>query len=200
MPATTSAAATTSFSLSAIVLSVVSVIVRVLCLGRGRGNRTPNLRFWRPTLCQLSYAPILSKRPLRVLFDHFGDDAGAHGLAALADGKAQALLHRDGRDQRHHHLDVVPRHHHLGALGQLNRSRHIGRAEVELRPVVVEERGMSAALFLGQDVHLALELRVRVMEPGLASTWPRSTSSLFVPLKRMPTLSPAWPSSRSFRN
>ena len=25
--------------------------------GRGRGNRTPNLRFWRPTLCQLSYAP-----------------------------------------------------------------------------------------------------------------------------------------------
>ncbi|SPJ18734.1 hypothetical protein SBBP2_910002 [Burkholderiales bacterium] len=26
-------------------------------LGRGRGNRTPNLRFWRPTLCQLSYAP-----------------------------------------------------------------------------------------------------------------------------------------------
>src|SRR4051812_46496855 len=25
--------------------------------GRGRGNRTPNLRFWRPTLCQLSYTP-----------------------------------------------------------------------------------------------------------------------------------------------
>jgi hypothetical protein len=27
--------------------------------GRGRGNRTPNLRFWRPTLCQLSYTPTL---------------------------------------------------------------------------------------------------------------------------------------------
>src|SRR5579864_901221 len=26
-------------------------------VGRGRGNRTPNLRFWRPTLCQLSYTP-----------------------------------------------------------------------------------------------------------------------------------------------
>src|SRR5207237_9999396 len=27
-------------------------------LGRPRGNRTPNLRFWRPTLCQLSYTPV----------------------------------------------------------------------------------------------------------------------------------------------
>src|SRR5215475_5679468 len=27
-------------------------------LGRPRGNRTPNLRFWRPTLCQLSYWPV----------------------------------------------------------------------------------------------------------------------------------------------
>src|SRR6185295_16497769 len=39
-----------------------------------------------------------------------------------------------------------------------------------------------------------------VIEPGLASTWPRSTSSRLVPLRRMPTLSPAWPSSRSFLN
>src|SRR5256885_5327645 len=28
-------------------------------LGRPRGNRTPNLRFWRPTLCQLSYWPFV---------------------------------------------------------------------------------------------------------------------------------------------
>ena len=28
--------------------------------GRGGGNRTPNLRFWRPTLCQLSYTPKLN--------------------------------------------------------------------------------------------------------------------------------------------
>src|SRR4030042_240920 len=25
---------------------------------RPGGNRTPNLRFWRPTLCQLSYWPV----------------------------------------------------------------------------------------------------------------------------------------------
>src|SRR3954467_2637511 len=38
------------------------------------------------------------------------------------------------------------------------------------------------------------------MLPGFASTWPRSTSSRLVPLRRMPTLSPAWPSSKSFLN
>src|SRR5258708_12538130 len=26
--------------------------------GRAGGNRTPNLRFWRPPLCQLSYCPV----------------------------------------------------------------------------------------------------------------------------------------------
>lgn len=31
--------------------------------GRPGGNRTPNLRFWRPPLCQLSYWPILLMEP-----------------------------------------------------------------------------------------------------------------------------------------
>src|SRR5690606_3369709 len=39
-------------------LDLVGHFFRVLfTCGRGRGSRTPNLRFWRPTLCQLSYAP-----------------------------------------------------------------------------------------------------------------------------------------------
>src|SRR5688572_10626568 len=33
------------------------------------------------------------------LGDDLGDDAGADGAAALADGEAQLLLHRDRRDQ-----------------------------------------------------------------------------------------------------
>src|SRR4030095_13628358 len=41
------------------------------------------------------------------LFDDLGDDAGADGAAALADREAQLLVHRDRRDQLHHHLDVV---------------------------------------------------------------------------------------------
>ena len=33
--------------------------LNVHCLGRPGGNRTPNLRFWRPSLYQLSYWPKL---------------------------------------------------------------------------------------------------------------------------------------------
>src|SRR5882672_3012740 len=99
MPATSNSTAITALILSAI---------RYSYLGRPRGNRTPNLRFWRPTLCQLSYWPVSLSRLHSMLFDHFCDDARADGLAALADGKAQALLHCDRGDQRHHHLHVVP--------------------------------------------------------------------------------------------
>src|SRR3984957_6876236 len=41
--------------------------------GRAGGNRTPNLRFWRPPLCQLSYCPVN-------LRDHLGHNPCAHGL------------------------------------------------------------------------------------------------------------------------
>src|SRR6185369_4165977 len=158
--------ASPSLALSAIEI-VFSVVMPLLRFGRGRGPRTPNLRFWRPTLCQLSYAPVPLSFPKNWLLDDLRDDAGADGLAALADGEAQPLLHRDGGDQRHHHLDVVPRHHHLGALGQLHGARDVGCAEVELRPVVVEERRVAAAFLFTQDVHLALELGVRGDGAGL---------------------------------
>src|SRR5580765_7599886 len=152
MPATSNSTAITALILSAI---------RCSYLGRPRGNRTPNLRFWRPTLCQLSYWPVSLSRLHSMLFDHFCDDACTDSLAALANGKAQALLHRDRGDQRHHHLHVVPGHHHLGARRQLAAPGHIGRPEVKLRPVPREERRMPPALFLREHVHLALELRVR---------------------------------------
>src|SRR5687767_14080448 len=32
--------------------------------GRTGGNRTPNPRFWRPVLCQLSYCPSSQLRPI----------------------------------------------------------------------------------------------------------------------------------------
>ena len=45
--------------------------------------------------------------------------------------------------------------------GSVTDAGHVGGAEVELRPVVGEERRVPAALFLGQDVDLGLELGVR---------------------------------------
>ncbi len=59
---------------------------------------------------------------------------------------------------------------------------------------------MAPALFLRQDVDLALELRVGRDGAGLRDDLPRSTSSFFVPRSRRPTLSPAMPWSRILRN
>src|SRR6201993_903599 len=106
--------------------------------GRSGGARTPNPRFWRPVLYQLSYTPILGRKRLS-LYD-LGDDAGADGATAFADRKAQPLVHRDRGDQFDLHRDVVARHHHLGAFRQMHRAGHIGRAEIELRPVIAEKR------------------------------------------------------------
>src|SRR6187431_2583353 len=94
--------------------------------------------------------------------EDLGDDAGADGLAALANGEAHLLFEGDGRDQLDLHRYVVARHHHLDALGQHHGTRHVGRADVELRAVVGEERRVTAALFLLQDVNLAGELLVRL--------------------------------------
>src|SRR5581483_2401595 len=94
------------------------------------------------------------------LLDYFGDDAGADGAAALADRETQARIHGDRLDQLDVHVRVVARHDHLLALGKLHRARHVRRAEVELRAVVVEERSVAAAFVLRQHVHLGLELRV----------------------------------------
>src|SRR3954451_21491201 len=83
--------------------------------GRGSRNRTYNLRFWRPTLCQLSYTPPVTSsgepgimadspksvecrafygpHPMTCLLHDLGNDAGADGLAAFADGEAQTFFH-----------------------------------------------------------------------------------------------------------
>src|SRR3954468_6620094 len=94
------------------------------------------------------------------LLDDADDGAGADGPATLADGEALADLDGDGGDELDAHLDVVAGHDHLGPVGQADGPGHVGRAQVELRPVAVVEGGMAAALLLGQDVDLGGELGV----------------------------------------
>ena len=98
------------------------------------------------------------------------------------------------------HLHVVARHHHLGAFRQLHDAGHVGRAEVELRTVVGEERRVTAALFLGQDVGLGLELRVRRDRARLAQHLAALDALALDAAEQAPTLSPAWPWSSSLRN
>src|SRR5215469_3754188 len=165
MPATTATTAAPNFTLSAVPASWSFVSSVMSNAGRPGGNRTPNLRFWRPPLCQLSYWPTFTGE--NRLLQNLCDDAGTDGAAALADRKAQPLFHRNRADQLHVHLDVVPGHDHLNARGQLDRPGHIGRAEVELRLIPLEERRMPAPLLLGQHVHLTLKVRVRGDAAGL---------------------------------
>src|SRR4030066_861289 len=151
--------------------------------GRPGGTRTPNLRFWRPLLCQLSYWPInsvtrekysntFSSTPFLfplcpALLQNLRHHPRPHGASAFANGEAQAVFHGDRVDQRDHELDVVARHDHLGAGRQAAGAGHVGGTEIELRAVALEERGVTATLFLAQDVHLGLELGVRVDRAGL---------------------------------
>src|SRR6476646_7768623 len=116
MPATRHRIATVSWALSAVVAASDLVTSVMSTYGRPGGNRTPNLRFWRPPLCQLSYWPALNQLSLHDL----GDDARADGLAALTDRKAQSLFHGDRADQLDRHLDVVSGHDHLHPRGQLD--------------------------------------------------------------------------------
>ena len=63
--------------------------------------------------------------------------------------------------------DVVARHYHLYALGQLDGAGYVRGPEVELGTIAVEERGMTAAFILGQHVHLAVEVGVGMNAAGL---------------------------------
>ena len=65
-------------------------------------------------------------------------------------------------------LNVVARHNHLDALGQVSNTGNVGGAEVELRTIAIEERGVTATFILGKDVDLTLELGVRGNRAGLA--------------------------------
>ena len=115
-----------------------------------------------------------SHRPPRssggLLVQDLRDAAGTDGAATFTDRESQTFVHGDGLNELDAHVRVVTRHNHVLALGQVHNAGDVGRPEVELRTVVVEERSVPAALILGKDVGLCLELRVRVIEPGLQQT------------------------------
>src|ERR1039457_1313575 len=96
------------------------------------------------------------------LVKNFGYGAGADGASAFANREPQTLIHGDRRNQFDQQVDVIARHHHLGAFRQLRDTRHVRRAEVELRTIAFEERRVTSALIFRQDVNFALELGMRL--------------------------------------
>src|SRR5581483_10468067 len=131
-----------------------------------------------PHRCRICWKKLAAVRLARaaalygLLLDDLGHDARADRTATLADREAEARVHGDRLDQLDRHLDVVTRHHHLRALGQVGDAGHVRRAEVELRPVAGEERRVTATLLLLQDVDLGLEMRVRRDRTRLAENLP----------------------------
>src|SRR3984957_6799223 len=86
------------------------------------------------------------------LLNNLRDDACTDGTAAFADGETKLLFHGDGNDQFHFARDIVARHHHLGTRRQLDDAGHVGGPEIELRAIIGEERSVTAALALGQNL------------------------------------------------
>src|SRR5690349_6122468 len=99
---------------------------------------------------------------LYCLGDDLGNHAGADGTAAFADCEAQAFFHCDRVDQLDGDRHVIAWHDHFLVRWQLDRAGHVGGTEVELRTVVVEERGVTAAFIFRQNVDLAGEVVVRL--------------------------------------
>ena len=95
---------------------------------------------------------------------------------------------------------IVTGHHHLHSFGKRYHPGHVCGAEIKLRPVSVEKWRVTSTFLFVQDVRLGLEFRVRGDRARMATTWPRSTSSRFIPRSRRPTLSPASPESSTLRN
>src|SRR5438034_8215270 len=100
------------------------------------------------TTCEIGLASSLKD---------LGNATGANRAATLTNRELEAFLHRDRLDELHRHAGVVARHDHLGALGQRDDAGNVRGPEVELRPVVLEERGVPATLLLGEDVDGRLE-------------------------------------------
>ena len=94
-------------------------------------------------------------------------------MATLADSKLKTGLHSDWVDKLATNGDVVTRHSHLNlaavCIGELiDVTGDIGGAEVELRTITGEERCVTAAFVLGQNVNLTGELLVRSNATWLA--------------------------------
>src|SRR5580700_5746457 len=109
---------------------------------RGRGPVAGNLG----PLCKMLFVFSL----LRDL----GNAPRTDGAAALADGETLGLFHRDRSDEIDVDTDVVARHDHFDPLREIDHSGDVRGAEVELRPIAVEERREAAAFVLREDVDL----------------------------------------------
>src|SRR5438874_13061938 len=77
----------------------------------------------QPTVLETATLPIeLLAFFLGKLVENIADATRADGFSALANSETNGLLHRDRRDQFDFNRDVITRHDHFHAFGQLDRT------------------------------------------------------------------------------
>src|SRR5579872_3204066 len=74
---------------------------------------------------------------------------------------------------------AITRHHHLSTSRQRNFTGNVRSTEIELGTILVEERRVTATLFLAQNVNFALELGVRSDGTGFAKDHTTTDLGLF---------------------
>src|SRR5215813_11381217 len=102
-----------------------------------------------------------------ILIQNIAHATRANGLTAFANCEPDGLLHCYRRDQFDLDRDVVAGHNHFHAIRQFDSAGDISRPEIKLRPVIGEERSMTSAFLLTQDVNFTLEFLVRRDGAGL---------------------------------
>ena len=88
------------------------------------------------------------------------DGTGADSTATLTDGELGTLFESDRVDKIDAEGDVVAWHDHISAGWQGDVAGDIGSAEEELWTIAVQESGVTATLFFGEDVDSSRELIV----------------------------------------
>ena len=83
---------------------------------------------------------------MSLLYD-FGYHPCADCVSAFTYGEPQLFFHGYRGDQDYFELDVISGHHHLDLFGEGDYSGNVCGPEVELGPVSVKERCVTAAFF-----------------------------------------------------
>ena len=102
------------------------------------------------------------------LAEDLGNDSRTNSSAAFADSELKLFFNSYGLDELDRDGYMVAGHYHFGACGKLDRAGNIGSSDEELRAIVVEEGGVTAAFVSLKNVDLSLELGSRFNGAGLS--------------------------------
>ena len=101
------------------------------------------------------------------LVENLGDLTRTYRTATFADSEAETYVESHGVDEFNRDFHVVTGHYHFNAFGEVNFTRAVHRAEIELGTVLVTEGSVTTTFFLLEDVDRSLELLVGLDNTGV---------------------------------